>query len=750
MIRLQKFYWWLLPVLLAGNVHAQTTMPMYKNASLPVATRVKDLLGRMTVEEKAGQLNQLNGGAFTGPALNDAGQQAKMQQVREGKVGSMLNVIGAAETKTIQAIAVKESRLGIPLLFGYDVIHGYKTIFPIPLAEACGWDLEQVQQNAAVAAREAAAAGIHWTFAPMCDISNDPRWGRVMEGVGEDPWYGALLSAARVKGFQGNGDEQHILACVKHYAAYGTVESGREYNYTDVSRVALWNKYLPPYEAAVKAGAASVMNGFNTFEGVPVSASKYLVTDVLQKKWGFTGFLVSDWNSFGEMVTWGHAADREDAAYKALKAGSMMDMESKLMIEYVPGLVKKGRITMAELDRAVGAILSAKMKLGLFEQPYKYCDEAREKNSLFTEAHRQQALQAAQSAVVLLKNKGRVLPVRQPSARIALVGHYASSKEDLFDFWIAQGEAAKAVTLREGLESVFGAERIHFAPGYRADAGTDEALIAEAVAQANQSDLVIVNIGLSGKLAGEDRSLANPVIPEGQVQLLKALKATGKPVVAVVSAGRPLVLTDAEPYADAILYGWILGTETGHALANIISGAVNPSGKTVVSFPYAVGQIPVYYNQFNTGRPVETDGQGNWFSRYRDIPREPLYPFGFGLSYTSFRYSDLVLGSSRLNRGQSLRVTVTVTNSGDYDGEEVVQLYIRDHAAGIIRPVKELKGFQKIQLKKGESRQVSFTLDADALSFYDAEGRKQLESGRFSVFAGGNSRDLLEKEFELQ
>ncbi|RXK83228.1 beta-glucosidase BglX [Filimonas effusa] len=749
----RKIQLWLLTMLLTSFAYSQTkttSQAMYKNASLPVATRVKDLLGKMTVEEKAGQLNQLTGGAFTGPALNDAGQQAKMQMVREGKIGSMLNVIGAAETKAIQEIAVKESRLGIPLLFGYDVIHGFKTIFPIPLAEACSWDLDQVQKNSAVAAREAAAAGIHWTFAPMCDISNDARWGRVMEGIGEDPWYGGLISAARVKGLQGNGDEKHILACVKHFAAYGAVESGREYNYTDMSRVSLWNKYLPPYEAAVKAGAASVMNGFNTFEGIPVSASKYLVTDVLKKKWGFNGFLVSDWNSFGEMVNWGYAGDREEAALKALKAGSMIDMESKLMIEYIPALVKKGKITVAELDQAVGAVLAAKFKLGLFESPYKFSDEAREKNTMFTPENRQQALEAAQGAVILLKNNNHVLPVQKTPARIALIGHYANSADDAFDFWIAQGDAANAVTLKQGLETVWPGNRISFTPGYLADGSSTNALIDEAVAQAREAEIVIVNIGLSGKLAGEDRSLAAPVIPEGQVQLLKALKATGKPVVAVVTAGRPLVLTAIEEYTDAIVYGWILGTESGNALANIISGKVNPSAKTVVSFPYAVGQIPVYYNHFQTGRPVETDGKGNWFSRYRDIPREPLYPFGFGLSYTSFKYEGLKLSSNVIGRTQPLQVSVTVANTGEFDGEEVVQLYIRDHAASIIRPVKELKGYQKIYLKKGESRVVSFTLRSDALSFYDADGNKVLENGAFTVFVGGNSRDVLEAGFELK
>ncbi|MCU7548987.1 beta-glucosidase BglX [Chitinophagaceae bacterium LB-8] len=738
--------------LLTGNAYAQkkTDVPMYKNATLPIEERVKDLLAKMTLEEKAGQLNQLNGGAFTGPALNDAGQKAKMQMVRDGKVGTLLNVIGAAETKAIQTIAVEQSRLGIPLLFGYDVIHGYKTIFPIPLAEACSWDLSQIEKNASIAAREASSAGINWTFAPMCDISNDPRWGRVMEGVGEDPWYGGLVSAARVKGLQGNLDNNHILACVKHYAGYGAVESGREYNYVDVSRVALWNKYLPPYKAAVEAGAATVMNGFNVFEGVPVSGSKYLVTDVLKDKWGFKGFLVSDWASFGEMVTWGYAADGKDAALKAFKAGSMIDMESKIMGQFVPELVKEGKITMPELDEVVGRILYYKFKLGLFDKPYQYSDAKKEAATLFTAAHRKEALEAAKRSIILLKNNNNILPLKASPLKIGLVGYYAASKSDLFDFWIAQGDFKNAVTLQEGLGQVWGQSSISFSNGYNADATTTDALIGEAVKSAQSADVIVVNIGLSGKLAGEDRSLANPVIPQGQVELLKALKQTGKPIVAVVSAGRPLVLTQVEPLADAIVYSWILGTEGGNAMAAVLSGAYNPSAKTVISFPYAVGQIPVYYNHFNTGRPVQTDGQGNWFSRYRDIPREAYYPFGYGLSYTKFDYSNLQLSSPAISKGETLKVNVTVKNSGNFDGEEVVQLYIRDIASSIIRPVKELKGFQKVSLKKGESQTLTFELDNGKLSYFDEAGNTVLEPGKFSVFVGGNSRDVLESSFELK
>jgi beta-glucosidase len=725
---------------------------VYKDAKASIETRVKDLLQRMTIEEKAGQLNQLSGGAFTGPALNDPGQKEKMQLAREGKIGSLLNVIGAKETKAIQQIAVQESRLGIPIIFGYDVIHGYKTIFPVPLAEACSWDLKGIQQNSAIAAKEAASAGIHWAFAPMCDVTNDPRWGRIMEGAGEDPWYAGVVSAARVKGLQGDlGDVEHIMACVKHYAAYGAVEAGREYNTVDVSRVSLWNKYLPPYKAAIDAGAASVMNAFNVFDGVPASGNKYLVNDVLQKKWGFKGFLVSDWASFGEMVTHGYAADREDAARKAIQAGSMMDMESKVIVDFLPKLVKEGKLSMQQVDNAVGKILYYKFKLGLFEDPYRFSDEQRESATLFTAAHRQQAREASKRAIVLLKNDNNILPLGKSVTKAALVGFYANSKDDMFDFWIAQGTAKDAVTIYDGLKNKLGSNvSLTFSSGYNADATSNETLIAEAVQAAQNADVVIVNVGISGKMAGEDRALANPAIPAGQIELLKALQKTGKPVVALVTSGRPLILAPLQPLAGAIVQCWILGTETGNAIADVLTGEYNPSGKTVVTFPYAVGQIPVYYNHFNTGRPDPTDGAGNWYSRYRDVPNDPLYPFGYGLSYTKFDYSSLALDKTTVNKSGSLVVSVTVTNSGKYAGEEVVQLYIRDMAGSIVRPVKELKAFQKIKLEAGEVRKVQFTLTGKDLSFYNADGNVVLEPGKFTVFVGGNSRDVLSAGFELR
>jgi len=736
-------------ILVAQNI--AKTIPGYKNSKLSINVRIADLLTRMTIQEKAGQLNQLNGGVFTGPALNDAGQKGKVQMVRDGKIGSFLNVIGAKETRNIQEVAVKESRLGIPLLFAFDVIHGYKTVFPIPLAEACSWDLKQIEINSSIAAKESAAAGLHWTFAPMVDISTDPRWGRVMEGAGEDTYYGTLVAAARVKGLQGNLDDVlHILACVKHYAAYGAVEAGREYNHVDVSRVGLWNKYLPTYKAAVDAGAATVMNSFNVVDGLPASANRYLIEDVLKKKWGFKGLIVSDWGSFGELINHGYADNEKDAALKSLNAGSMMDMESKVVIEHLPALVKEGKITMKQVDDAVSKVLYFKFKLGLFDDPYKFSDEAREKATLFSPENRAEALKAARGSIVLLKNNNQILPLNSSTKKIALVGSFAKSKEDLFDFWVANGVANDAVSIYEGLTAKLGASAVDYTAGYNLDNTTNDQLINQSVASANSSDVVVVTVGISGKLAGEERSLANINIPDAQVQLLKALQKTGKPIVVLVNSGRPLVLTQIQDLSTAIVQCWILGTEGGNAIADMLTGVYNPSGKTVMSFPYAVGQIPVYYNHFNTNRPAPDSGDGAWKSRYRDIPNEPLYPFGYGLSYTKFDYSNLQLSGNEMKKDGSIKVNITVKNTGTYDGDEVVQLYIRDFVSSIVRPVKELKGFQRINLKVGESKTVQFTLTGTDLSFYDENGNTKLEAGKFGVFVGGNSKQTLNGSFELK
>lgn len=725
---------------------------IYLNKNASIEQRVEDLLSRMTLEEKAGQLNQLNYGMFTGPDNKADGEQEKLDLVKQGKVGSLLNTLGVSKIKKVQQIAVEQSRLKIPLLFGFDVIHGYKTLFPIPLAEACSWDMDQVNKNSRIAAKEAAASGLNWIFAPMCDVSNDPRWGRVMEGAGEDPYYGSVIGAARVKGFQGNLDSVFdVLACVKHFAAYGAVEAGREYNNVDVSRVAFYNKYLPPYDAAVRAGAATVMTSFNVFDGVPASGSTFLLTDILKNRLDFKGFVVSDWNAFAEMIAHGYAMDKKDALYKAIKAGSMMDMESRTAINYLPELVKEGKLSIAQVDKAVGAILYYKFKLGLFENPYRFLDIKRETENVFNAENRKIAKEAAEKSILLLKNSEQILPLKNPNQKVALIGYYANSKSDMVDMWKATADAQDCVTIFEGLKKQF--SNLTFSEGYSKDNSTTEALINEAVKNAAAAELVIVNIGITSNLSGEDKSLANINIPEGQIQLLKALKKTGKPIVTLVSSGRPMILTEVEGLSDALVQCWVLGTETGNAIADVILGKYNPSAKTVMSFPYALGQIPVYYNHFNTGRPASEpnakDKPADFYSRFHDIPNEPLYPFGYGLSYTTFEYSNISLSSKTLDANNYLSVSVELNNTGKYDGEEVVQLYIQDVAASIVRPVKELKGFKKIMLKAGEKTIVSFKISSNDLAFFDHEGKSIIENGKFNVFVGGNSRDVLSSSFEL-
>ncbi|HUF04600.1 MAG TPA: beta-glucosidase BglX [Aridibacter sp.] len=723
--------------------------PPYKSRSIPIDARVKDLLSRMTLGEKVGQLNQLSGGVLTGPqAETDPGQKAKLELVRQGKIGSFLNVLGARETGAVQRVAVEESRLGIPLLFAFDVIHGYRTVFPIPLAESCTWDPEAAERAASIAAKEAASAGIHWTFAPMMDLTREPRWGRVMEGSGEDPYIGGVFSAARVRGFQGEEfDNEHIMACVKHYAAYGAPEAGREYNTVDMSRYALWNYYLPPYEAAIKAGAATAMNAFNIVDAVPASGNEHLIKDVLRGKWEFDGFIVSDWGSFGEMIPHGYAEDRSDAAYKAIMTGSDMDMESRVYLEELEGLVHSGRVPESRLDETVGRILYWKFRLGLFDDPYKYSDEAREKATLLTPAHRTAAREAASDSMVLLKNDGNVLPLSKSSGNVLVTGYLAGSQEDVLDFWKGNGDHKDTVTILQGIKNKLPDAKVEFYGGY----GKGEVISAEDVRELNdragKADVVVAVIGIPGELAGEARSLADISPSPAQMAMLKAVKDTGKPVVIVVQAGRPMVLTEVDRQFPAILNAWIGGTEHGNAVADILFGDVNPSAKTTISFPYAVGQIPVYYNHYNTGRP-HVDGQEGpdnfWVSRYRDIPNSPLYPFGYGLSFTTYEYGPVELSSSEIGKESSVTVSVNVRNSGKRAGRETVQLYIRDIAASRVRPVKELKRFEKVLLGPGESKRVMFALPAKDLGFYDENGNWLVESGAFKVFVGPNSRDVKE------
>lgn len=749
----KKFLATTLLSLLIHALDAQNIQP-YKNPELPIQQRIDDLLTRMTIEEKAGQLNQLNGGVLTGPqATADPGQAGKMNLLRAGQVGSFLNVTGAEETGRVQKIALEETRLGIPLLFGYDVIHGYKTIFPIPLAEACSWDLAAAEKAAAIAAKEASAAGIHWTFAPMMDLSREPRWGRVMEGSGEDPWLGGQFAAARVRGFQGSFDDQHVLATAKHFAAYGAPDGGREYNTVDLSRYALWNYYLPPYEAAVRAGAAAVMNSFNIFDGIPASGNPFLVTDILKTRWNFQGFVVSDWASFGEMIIHGYAADTADAVEKALMAGSDMDMESRVFQHKLASLVHTGRLPEARLNDAVRRVLYWKFKLGLFDNPYRYHNPAREKATLLATEHQQAAREAAANSMVLLKNEGPVLPLGKNLKHILVVGNLAESQDEVLDFWKGQGEHQHTVTILAGLKNKYPGATVEFVRGYDK---TNTFLAGDATAirqKARNADAVIAVIGLQGDLAGEARSLADISPAKGQMELLETIKSTGKPLIVVVQAGRPMVLTEVTKIAPAILYAWIGGTQHGNAVADILSGDVNPSAKTVMSFPYAVGQIPVFYNHYNTGRPHRDGNEGPndfWVSRYRDIPNAPLFPFGFGLSYSGFAYSDLAVAKNTFHQNDTLRVSVSITNTSKRDGIEIAQLYIRDVAASRVRPVMELKAFERRLIPAGETQRVTFELPAQQLGFFDENGNWLLEPGVFRVFVGPNSRDVLEAGFMLK
>ena len=725
----------------------------YKNTNLSDKARIADLLSRMTVEEKVGQLNQVNGGVLTGPSVaNDPGAQGKVQLLKEGMVGSFLNVVGTEQTLATQKIAVEQTRLGIPLLFAFDVIHGYKTVFPIPLAEAASWDLEAAEKAASIAAKEASSAGLHWTFAPMMDMSREPRWGRVMEGSGEDTYLQGKFAAARVKGFQGNFDENHVLATIKHFAAYGAVEAGREYNTVDISRYALWNYYLPPYKAAVDAGAATVMNSFNLVDGIPAGGNDFLVNKVLRDKWGFEGMVVSDWGSFGEMIVHGYSKDTKEAAIHAIMAGSDMDMEAGVTRTTLAKSVRDGEVPMAVLDQAVSRVLALKFKLGLFDDPYKYHDPAKEAATLLAPEHLAEARKAAANSMTLLKNSDDVLPLHSPQ-NILVLGHLAESQDDVLDFWKGQGEHKNTVTILEGLKAKYPDATITFIRSVSKEGAFDAASVKEMKKSAKKADVIIATIGLFGDLAGEARSLSDVSPSDGQMEMLANAKATGKPVVVLVQAGRPMIMTDVVKDFNTVLYTWIGGTQHGHGVADVLSGDVNPSAKTVMSFPVAMGQIPVYYNHYNGSRPHIDGNEGPahfWVSRYRDIPNEPLYPFGYGLSYSTYDYSDLKISKSSINQNESVTVSVNIKNTSKVDGTEIVQLYIRDLVSQPVRPVKELKDFTRVEIAAGQSKTVTFELPATKLSFFDENGNVLLQKGAFKVFVGTNSRDVLEGDLELR
>ncbi len=714
-----------------------------------IEKKIDVLMSKMTLDEKIGQLNQYTGDRnATGPVTANS---TKYQDIKAGKVGAMLNVRGVADTRMVQGIAM-QSRLKIPLLFGLDVIHGYRTTFPVPLAEASSWDMDAIELSARTAATEAAASGIHWTFAPMVDISRDPRWGRVMEGAGEDPYLGSAIARARVKGFQGNGlgSEDAIMACVKHFAAYGAVMAGRDYNSVDMSDRMLWEVYLPPFKAALDAGAATFMNSFNEYNGIPATGNTYLQRDILKGKWGFTGFVVSDWGSIREMVPHGFAKNNYEAAQYAIMAGSDMDLEGHVYIDNLKKLVEDKKVPVSVIDDAVRRVLRKKFELGLFDDPYRFSNFEREKKVLEDPANKLAARSVAEKSIVLLRNKGGLLPLSKTVKSIAVIGPLAKSNIDMKGAWSVQWDNDHFVSLYEGLQSKVDANTsLLYAKGCGIT-DTSRTGFAEAVKTAESADIVIVAVGESYDMTGEAKSRTNLHLPGVQEKLIKALKATGKPVIVLVMAGRPLIFDWTAGHANAILYTWWLGSEAGNAMANVLFGDYNPSAKLPISFPRAEGQIPVFYSAKNTGRPVRDLKDLVYKSAYIDLPNSPEFAFGYGLSYTSFSLTDLKLSNTKITKNEKIQVTCTLKNTGKYAGAEVVQLYIHDMVASVTRPVKELKDFQKIFLEPGESREVSFTIDKEKLSFYNQKLEWGTEPGDFSLMIGNSSDHIMLKDsFEL-
>lgn len=712
--------------------------------------RVDSLLKLMTLKEKIGQLNQYSGREVTGPASER--KDYLLKDLQNGMVGSMLNVKGVKDTREIQAIAL-QSRLKIPLLFSLDVIHGYKTVFPVPLAEAASWDMDAIRQSAHIAAKEAAASGIHWTFAPMVDIARDPRWGRVMEGAGEDTYLGSAIARARVLGFQGEklGGVDAIMACVKHFAAYGAAFAGRDYNPVDMSEQLLHEVYLPPFKAAADAGVATFMNSFNTLNGTPATASSYLQRDILKKDWNYKGFVVSDWGSIREMMPWGYAQNLNEAAQYAITAGSDMDMESEAYKKELENLVKSGKVKVSLIDDAVKRILYKKFEMGLFDDPYKFSDLKREEAVMNDKQHTLIARSVAEKSIVLLKNEQNILPLKADVKKIALIGPLVKAKADLGSTWTVYADTADMTNVYDGLSKRFGSKvQLSYAKGTGLN-DTVSTGFKEAVAVANDADVVIMVLGEAGDMTGEAKSRTSIDLPGRQEALFNAVKATGKKVIVVLMAGRPMIFNSIADKADAIVYAFWLGAEAGNAIANVISGDYNPAGRLPMTFPRSVGQIPLFYNYANTGRPVTRPGDIRYRSAYIDSPNSPRYAFGYGLSYTTFTYTDLKIDQPVIKKGENLNVSFTLTNTGVYKGEEVVQLYLQDKVASVVRPVKELKNFKKVMLAPGEKKTISFIITPEQLSFYKSGSGWIVEPGAFKVMLGGSS-DLikLERDFNLQ
>ena len=730
---------------------------------LSIDQRVDSLMQKMTLDEKVGQMNLYNGfWDVTGPTPEAGSAKLKYEHLRKGWVGAMLSVRGTRNVKEVQRIAVEETRLGIPLLIGFDVIHGYKTLSPIPLAESASWDLQAIENSARVAATEASAAGINWTFAPMVDISRDPRWGRVMEGGGEDPYLGSKIASARVQGFQGDdlADKNSIAACAKHFAAYGFSESGKEYNSVDIGTSTLYNTVLPPFKAAADSGVKTFMNSFNELNGIPVTGSEFLQRDILKEAWNFEGFVVSDWASINELIFWGHAKDKRQAAIIASRAGSDLDMEGYVYVRELVKLVEDGIVKESIVDDAVRRILKVKFELGLFDDPYKYCDPANEKEVIGNAKHHEAVLDVAKKSIVLLKNEGNLLPLKKEGQKIALIGPLAADKNSPLGSWRIASDDNTAVSVLEGMEkytsnSLTHKKGVDLVLGHTAFIEevvintTNRNGIDEAVETAKTADVVVMVLGEHGFQSGEGRSRTSLDLPGLQQELLEAVYAVNKNIVLVLNNGRPLAIEWAAKHIPAIVEGWQLGTQSGNAIAQVLYGDYNPSGKLPMTFPRNVGQIPIYYNHKSTGRPENTNDNVFW-SHYIDVENTPLYPFGHGLSYTTFDYKNFKIHGKDFTVGDAIKVTVDVTNTGNYDGKEVVQLYIRDLFGSITRPVKELKGFELVHFKKGETKTIEFTLTNKELGFFNNQGKYIVEAGDFEVFVGASSNTVLKDAFTLK
>lgn len=736
------------------------TAASFSQADTKMKSFVDALMKKMTLEEKIGQLNLPSSGDIT---TGQAKSSDIAKKIREGKVGGLFNIKSVAKIKDVQRVAVEESRLKIPLLFGMDVIHGYETVFPIPLGLSCTWDMPLIERSAQIAAKEASADGINWTFSPMVDICRDPRWGRIAEGSGEDAYLGSEIAKAMVKGYQGNDLTKNytIMSCVKHYALYGAAEAGRDYNTTDMSRQRMYNDYFPPYKAAVDAGVGTVMASFNEIDGVPATANKWLMTDVLRKQWKFNGFVVTDYTGINEMIDHG-IGDLQTVSARALDAGIDMDMVGEGFLTTLQKSLKEKKITVAQIDAACRKILEAKYKLGLFQDPFKYCDESRAKTEIFTADHRREARSIAAQSFVLLRNQNDVLPLKK-SGTVALIGPLADNKENMPGTWSVAADFSKATSLLAGMKELVGdkVKILHargsnldedslfeeragmFGKSLRRDKRPAHVILQEALEVAGQSDVIIAALGESSEMSGESSSRTNIEIPKLQQDLLRTLVKTGKPVVLVLFTGRPLAMKWESENVPAILNVWFAGSEAGYAITDALFGDVNPSGKLTTTWPQNVGQVPLFYNHKNTGRPL---GEGKWFEKFKtnylDVSNDPVYPFGYGLSYTQFNYGELQLSKTNLKGNETLMASVTITNTGQFAGKEVVQLYIRDVVGTVTRPVKELKGFQKIELKPGESKVVTFTITPEHLKFYNYDLKYDWEPGEFQIMIGTNSKDV--------